>query len=77
MTTETDALAVLAEELGPAAKAFLTRTARGRLGKEPSMLQKTDLDDLAKWCYAGVQAALGAQVAESVKKGLLALKQKP
>ncbi|HTY74646.1 MAG TPA: hypothetical protein VMD05_03675 [Candidatus Nanoarchaeia archaeon] len=76
MTTEQDCLAVLAEELGPAAKAFMIRQCRSHLNKEPSQLQKFDLDEFAKWCYAGIQVALGAQIAENVKKGLLALKQK-
>jgi hypothetical protein len=74
MTVEKDCLAVLAEELGPAAKAFLDRQCRSHLKKEPSMLQKEDLNELAKWCTIGIQLTLGAQVAESVKKGLLALK---
>ena len=74
MTTEQDCLAVLAEELGPAAKAFMTRQCRNHLNKEPSQIQKIDIDELAKWSYTGIQSALGAQVAESVKKGLLALK---
>jgi hypothetical protein len=77
MTVEQDALAVLAEELGPAAKVFLLRQCRSHLNKEPSMLQKSDLDNLAKWCQIGIQLTLGAQVAETVKKGLLALKNKP
>jgi len=77
MTVEQDCLAVLAEELGPAAKAFLLRQCRSHLNKEPLMLQKSDIDNLAKWCEIGIQSALGAQVAESVKKGFLALKQKP
>ena len=77
MTVELDALAVLAEDLGPAAKAFLLRQCRGHLGKEPAMLQKADIDNLAKWCQIGIQLTLGAQIAENVKKGLLALKQKP
>jgi hypothetical protein len=76
MTVEQDCLAVLAEELGPAAKTFMTRQCRSHLNKEPSQLQKSDIDEFAKWSYAGVQFALGAQVAENVKKGLLALKQK-
>jgi hypothetical protein len=76
MTIEQDCLAVLAEELGPAAKAFMTRQCRNHLNKEPAQLQKSDIDELAKWSYAGVQLAIGAQVAENIKKGLLALKQK-
>jgi len=76
MTVEQECLAVLAEELGPAAKAFLIRQCRGHLNKDPAQLQKTDIDDLTKWCYSGVQVALGAQVAENVKKGLLGIKQK-
>ncbi len=76
MTIEQDCLAILAQDLGPAAKAFLLRQCRGHLNKEPAMLLPADLDNLAKWCHIGVQSALGAQVAENVKKGLLALKQK-
>jgi hypothetical protein len=77
MTVETECLAVLAEDLGPAARAFLTRQCRNHMNKEPAALQKTDIDELAKWCAIGVQMALGAQIAEKVKKGLLALKQNP
>jgi hypothetical protein len=77
MTVEQDSLAVLAEDLGPAAKPFLLRQCRSHLNKEPSMLQKSDIDNLAKWCHIGIQLTLGAQVAENVQKGLLALKQKP
>jgi hypothetical protein len=76
MTVEQDCLAVLAEELGPAAKAFIIRQCRNHLNKEPSQLQLSDIEELANWCYTGVQFTLGAQVAENVKKGLLALKQK-
>jgi hypothetical protein len=74
MTVEKDCLAVLAEELGPAAQTFLNRQCRHHLNKEPSTLQKTDLDELAKCCAGGIQLILGAQVADSVRKGLLALK---
>jgi hypothetical protein len=76
MTVEKECLAVLAEEVGPAAKAFLDRQCRSHMRKEPAMLQKEDLDELAKWCAIGIQLTLGAQVAENVKKGLLALKSK-
>lgn len=74
MTVEQDCLAVLASEMGPAAKVFLDRQCRHHLGKEPSALTKNDIDELARWCAIGVQLTLGAQSAETVKKGLLALK---
>jgi hypothetical protein len=74
MTTEKDCLAVVAEEVGPAAKPFLDRQCRVHLKKEPATLQKSDLDELAKWCAASLQMTLGAQIADKVKKGLLALK---
>jgi hypothetical protein len=77
MTIEQDSLAVLAEDLGPAAKNFLLRQCRHHLNKEPYMLQESDIDNLAKWCHIGVQMALGAQIADKVQKGLLALKQQP
>jgi hypothetical protein len=75
MTVEQDCLAVLAKELGPAAKTFLIRQSRRHLNKEPSTLQKSDIDELAKWCQIEIQLAIGAQIADNVKKGLLALKQ--
>ena len=74
MTTEQDCIAVLAQELGPAAKAFLYRVCRQNLNKEPSMLQKYDIDKLAKSCYVGVQQALGVPTAEKVKRNLMELK---
>jgi hypothetical protein len=74
MTIDKECLAVLAEELGPAARTFLDRQCRNHLKKDPSTLQKTDIDELSKWCANSIQLTLGAQVAENVKKGLLALK---
>ena len=73
MTTEQDCLAVLAEDLGPAAKPFLYRVCRQQLHKEPPMLQKSDLDRLAQSCYLGVRQALGIPIAEKVQKNLMAL----
>jgi hypothetical protein len=74
MTTEQDCLAVLAKELGPAAKAFLYRVCRQNLNKEPAMLQKSDIEKLANSCYLGIQRALGIPTAEKVKKSLMELK---
>ncbi len=74
MTFEQDCLLVITKQMGPAAKAFLDRQCRHHLKKEPSALQKADLDELAKWCQIGTQLTLGPQVAEKVKLGLLALK---
>jgi len=74
MTIEKDCLAVLAEDLGPAAKTFLERQCRLHLRKDPATLEKADIDELTKWCTTEIQIALGAQIAENVKKGLLALK---
>ena len=73
MTVEQDCLAALAEELGPAAKPFLYRVCRQQLRKEPAMLQKSDIDQLAKSCYLGVKQALGVPVAEKVQKSLMDL----
>jgi hypothetical protein len=74
MTLEQDCIAVLTKQLGPAAKAFLDRQCRSHLKKEPSTLQKSDLDELAKWCQIGTQLTLGAQTGEKVKQGILSLK---
>jgi len=73
MTVEQDCLAVLAEDLGPAAKPFLYRVCRQQLNKEPSTLQKSDIDRLAKFCYSGVKLALGVPIAEKVQKSLMEL----
>jgi hypothetical protein len=74
MTLDQDCLLVLTKQMGPAAKAFLDRQCKSHLKKETVALQKTDLDDLAKWCAIGTQLTLGEGVAEKVKQGLLALK---
>ena len=74
MSLEQECIAVLAKEVGPAAKPFLTRQCRTHLKKEPSNLQKNDLEELANWCFIGLKQSLGMQVAENVKKGLLDLK---
>ena len=73
MTVEQSCLAVLAEDLGPAAKPFLYKVCRQQMGKEPSMLQKSDIDKLAKLCYFGVKQALGVPIAEKVQKNLMDL----
>ena len=74
MTVEQDCLAVLAKDLGPAARTFLIRVCRQQLRKEPTMLQTEDIDRLALSCYAGIQQALGIPTAEKVKKSLMELK---
>jgi hypothetical protein len=74
MTLEQDCVAVLAKELGPATKAFLDRQCRHHLKKEPSALQKSDLDELARWCQIGTQLTLGTETGEIIKKGILSLK---
>ena len=73
MTLEQDCLSALTKQMGPAAKIFLNRQCRQHLNKEPSQLQKEDLPKLAELCFIGTQVALGTAVAESVKKGILAL----
>ncbi len=74
MTIDQQVLEVLTKQMGPAAKGFLDRQCKAHLKKEPAALQKSDLDELAKWCQIGTQLVLGAQVGEKVKAGILALK---
>jgi hypothetical protein len=74
MTMEQEILAVMAQDLGPAAKVFLYRTCRQQLGKEPSALEKEDVPQLASAIYAGLERSLGIPVAEKVKANLLTLK---
>jgi hypothetical protein len=73
-SVEQQCLAVLTKQMGPAAKGFLDRQCKSHLNKEPATLQKSDIDELAKWCQIGTQLVLGAQVGEKVKAGILALK---
>ena len=74
MTLEQDCLAILAKQLGPAARVFLNRQCQRHLNKEPTALQKSDLEELAKWCYTGTQLTIGATIAENIRKGILELK---
>ena len=74
MTLEQDCIAVLATQMGPAARVFLAKQCRAHLSKEPTALEKSDLNELANSCANGTQSILGAAVAENVRKGILALK---
>ena len=74
MSVEQQCLTVLTQQMGPAAKGFLDRQCKSHLNKEPSALQKSDLDELAKWCQIGTKLVLGDGIADKVKAGLLALK---
>ena len=74
MSVEQQCLTVLSRHMGPAAKGFLERQCRGHLKKEPMTLQKTDLDELARWCQIGAQLVLGPQVGEKIKQDIMALK---
>ena len=74
MTLEEDCLSILAKQMGPAAKVFLTRQCQRHLQKDASRLQIEDLPELAKWCFAGTQSTLGVPAAESIKKGILEIK---
>ncbi len=74
MSLDQQCLSVLTKQMGPAAKAFLERQCKSHLKKEPASLQKSDLDELAKWCQIGTQLILGQVVGDRVKADLLALK---
>jgi hypothetical protein len=74
MSVEQQCLSVLTKQMGPAARGFLDRQCKSHLNKQPSALEKSDLDALAKWCQIGTQLVLGAPVGEKVRAGLLALK---
>ncbi len=73
-SVEQQSLDVLTKQMGPAAKGFLERQCKSHLNKAPAALQKSDLDELAKWCQIGTKLVLGDVIAEKVKVGLLALK---
>lgn len=74
MSIEQDCLTILTKHLGPAASSFLSRQCKFHLKKEPADLQKTDLDELAKWVYVGVSLSINKTMAEQVKTNILALK---
>ena len=74
MTLEQDCLVILAKQMGPAARIFLKIQCKRHLNKEPTELKKSDLDELAKWCYNGTQLTIGAAIAENIRKSILELK---
>ena len=74
MTLEQDCVTLLTKHLGPAASSFLARQCKYHLNKEPAALQKSDLDELAKWCHIGVSLTINKTTAEKVKQEILALK---
>ena len=73
MTLEQDCIAILARQMGPAAKVFLERQCRHYLQKESANLDKSDLPALAKICFSATQSTLGVTAAESIKKDILNL----
>ena len=74
MSIEQDCLTILTKNLGPAASSFLSRQCKFHLKKEPADLQKSDLEELAKWVYIGVSLSINKTMAEQVKTNILALK---
>ena len=74
MSFEQQVLAVLAQDLGPAAKVFLIRTSRNQLHKEPAQLDRTDIPVLANAICLALQNSLGIPLAEKVKANLMTLK---
>jgi hypothetical protein len=73
VTLEQDCIAILAKQMGPAAKIFLDRQCRHNLQKEPAKLEKSDLPALSKICFSATQSTLGVTVAENIKRDLTAL----
>jgi hypothetical protein len=74
LTLEQKCIAVLAKQMGPAAKIFLDRQCRLHLKKEPAKLDITDIPALANYCFSGTQATLGVVAANNIKIGILELK---
>ena len=74
MSIEQECVTVLTKHLGPAAPSFLSRQCKFHLKKEPAALQKTDLDELAKWVYIGVSLSINKTIAEQAKTSILELK---
>jgi hypothetical protein len=73
MALDKDIEKILAKDLGPSASSFLNRQCKSHMGKEAGSLTKSDLEELAKWCFIGIKLTLGADVAENTKKGILGL----
>jgi hypothetical protein len=74
MSLTNDVIAVLQEDLGPSAMIFLERCCKKSLGKKSADLTKEDLSPLADCSFAGVRGSLGEEVAEKVRRNLLALR---
>ena len=73
MTLEQECVAILAKQMGPAAKIFLERRCRQYLKKNSANLEKSDLGELAKCCFEGTHATLGVVAAESIRTSILKL----
>ena len=73
MTLERDCIAILAKQMGPAAKIFLDRQCKYYLQKEPAKLDLGDIPNLAKYCFSSTQSTLGVVAAENIRKDMLSL----
>ncbi|MDG6257371.1 MAG: hypothetical protein QCH35_07200 [Methanomicrobiaceae archaeon] len=66
-------IAILRDEVGPAAPLLLDRCCRKNLGKNPAELTVHDIHPLSESCYETVVTSLGQPAAEKLKASLQGL----
>ncbi|KCZ72590.1 hypothetical protein ANME2D_01019 [Candidatus Methanoperedens nitroreducens] len=71
MTLDEKIVGILAEDLGPSAKSFLTKQCQTCLNKDPASITHNDLDELAKSVHTGIKQILGDDIAEKIKQKIL------
>lgn len=60
--------------LGPAAQKFVDRQIKGHLDTDKSQLDKSHLDELAKWCYTSGKLLMDEGKAREFSEKVKALK---
>lgn len=75
MSLRDDILAILQQDLGPAAPIFLEKCCKKQLGRTSQEIMPDDISVLAECFYRGVAESIGVANAERVRGHVLAIRQ--
>jgi hypothetical protein len=71
-----DVVTIAKEYIGPAGQKFIDRQMESHLNLTPAELNKTNLFELSKWCFASGRLIIDAEEARSFQGRINALAEK-
>jgi hypothetical protein len=76
MSLYDDVVTIAKEYIGPAGQKFIDRQLESHLNLKPADLNKTNLFELSKWCFASGRLIIDAEEARSFQGRINALAEK-